>query len=599
MRKEDVRRDSTSWGGYRHGHTVFSWRRLAKALSIASLVGSLSTPLVGISSASASGSTLYVVAGAIGTTCASPDPTSACPTISYALTQATSGDIIAVSGTIFDSVSISSTITIEQMSNGLPAVLHGNGFGPVVYVSSGGNATLDELTITGGSGSSGGGILINGGGNTVTVNDSTISGNVADALGGGIAGAGGGAFSNGGTLVINDSTIAGNTAQGSSVGPFPRGGKGGGIFENGGSLTISDSTISGNAVGSAAGGGPGSAGVGAGIYFNGGADALAGDILATPGGPPTGSECAGASFTDAGYNVDDDGSCQLGGTGSVSNSSQIDSFLGILSNNGGPTPTISLSVGGSNPAEAAIPAGFTAPGQSTSACNQSDQRGISRITPCDMGSFAHDVVPSAPGPLSASSVANSIELALNPPASSGGPSISGYTIYRGTAPGNEGVVPLAVLSSATTYDDQSVSDGTNYYYRVSATNSLGESPKSNEASASLQGGYWLVSSDGGVFSFGTTFFGSAHGVALDQPMIGMASTTGGRGYWLVATDGGVFAYGDAGFHGSVPALRMHISNIVGVSADAATGGYWLVGADGGYTPLTHRSRGACQVSGSV
>ena len=30
----------------------------------------------------------------------------------------------------------------------------------------------------------------------------------------------------------------------------------------------------------------------------------------------------------------------------------------------------------------------------------------------------------------------------------------------------------------------------------------------------------------------------------------MASTPDGAGYWLVASDGGVFSFGDAGFYGS-------------------------------------------------
>jgi len=36
----------------------------------------------------------------------------------------------------------------------------------------------------------------------------------------------------------------------------------------------------------------------------------------------------------------------------------------------------------------------------------------------------------------------------------------------------------------------------------------------------------------------------------------MASTPDGRGYWLVASDGGVFTGGDAGFSGSTGALAL-------------------------------------------
>ena len=60
------------------------------------------------------------------------------------------------------------------------------------------------------------------------------------------------------------------------------------------------------------------------------------------------------------------------------------------------------------------------------------------------------------------------------------------------------------------------------------------------------GGYWLVAADGGVFRFGdATFHGSAGGIQLNKPIVGMAVTPDGGGYWLVASDGGVFRYGDA------------------------------------------------------
>ena len=59
-------------------------------------------------------------------------------------------------------------------------------------------------------------------------------------------------------------------------------------------------------------------------------------------------------------------------------------------------------------------------------------------------------------------------------------------------------------------------------------------------------GYWLVASDGGIFSYGDAgFFGSHGGQPLNKPIVGMAATPDGGGYWLVASDGGIFSYGDA------------------------------------------------------
>jgi hypothetical protein len=49
------------------------------------------------------------------------------------------------------------------------------------------------------------------------------------------------------------------------------------------------------------------------------------------------------------------------------------------------------------------------------------------------------------------------------------------------------------------------------------------------------GGYWLVASDGGIFSFGDAhFFGSTGSIHLNKPMFGMAATPDGGGYTLVA-----------------------------------------------------------------
>jgi hypothetical protein len=95
------------------------------------------------------------------------------------------------------------------------------------------------------------------------------------------------------------------------------------------------------------------------------------------------------------------------------------------------------------------------------------------------------------------------------------------------------------------------------------------------------GGYWLVASDGGIFSFGDAgFHGSTGALALNKPIVGMAATPDGGGYWLVASDGGIFSFGDAGFHGSTGALALN-RPIVGMAAVPGGGGYWLVASDGG------------------
>ncbi len=96
-----------------------------------------------------------------------------------------------------------------------------------------------------------------------------------------------------------------------------------------------------------------------------------------------------------------------------------------------------------------------------------------------------------------------------------------------------------------------------------------------------EAGYWLVASDGGIFSYGDAGFeGSAGAIELNSPIVGIAPTATGEGYWLVATDGGIFSYGDARFHGSAGAIDLN-SPIVAVGVTPTGAGYWLAAADGG------------------
>jgi len=94
-------------------------------------------------------------------------------------------------------------------------------------------------------------------------------------------------------------------------------------------------------------------------------------------------------------------------------------------------------------------------------------------------------------------------------------------------------------------------------------------------------GYWMVATDGGIFSFGDAkFYGSTGNITLNKPIVGMASTPSGRGYWLVATDGGIFAFGDAKFFGSTGNVKLN-KPIVGMASTPSGNGYWFVASDGG------------------
>jgi hypothetical protein len=168
----------------------------------------------------------------------------------------------------------------------------------------------------------GGGISNHG---TLTITDSTITGNQVYLTGGGIQ--------NGGTLTITNSTVSGYGANGQ---PW---GDGGGIS---GTVTLTNSTVSGNGASLSGGGIEGSgvitnstiSGNGNGGISRGGME-ITNTILNDNSGPNI-----DGTGTSLGYNVSsDDGGGNLTGPGD-----QIDTgpLLGPLQNNGGPTLTHAL-----------------------------------------------------------------------------------------------------------------------------------------------------------------------------------------------------------------------------------------------------------------
>jgi hypothetical protein len=92
-----------------------------------------------------------------------------------------------------------------------------------------------------------------------------------------------------------------------------------------------------------------------------------------------------------------------------------------------------------------------------------------------------NTAPSAPSLSAASAGIGSVALQWSAPASNGGSAITNYNIYRGTASGGETL--LTQVGNVTTYTDGAVTNGTTYWYKVSAVNAVGEGPLSNELSA--------------------------------------------------------------------------------------------------------------------
>ncbi len=312
----------------------------------------------------------------------------------------------------------------------------------VMQVASGATLNLKRLTIADGFTDAAGGGILNFG--TLTVTDSTFSGNFGGA---------GGGIGNGGTLTVTNSTFSNNSGGGSGIfndnmlivtnSTFSgnSGGVGGGI-NNSGTLTVSNSTFSGNSgvpgggianfgengltvtnttFSNNSGGGIFSAtslnarplnvtnstffgnfsnffssGAGGGILnFSGPASLIKSTIIAGS----SGGNCYG-TINDVGYNISDDATCGFANTGSAPNGDSVNPGLSSdgLTNNGGPTQTIALVPG--SPAIDAIP--FADCTDQASPPNRiiTDQRGALRPDAgellCDIGAYEFQDVAGQP-----------------------------------------------------------------------------------------------------------------------------------------------------------------------------------------------------------
>ena len=70
---------------------------------------------------------------------------------------------------------------------------------------------------------------------------------------------------------------------------------------------------------------------------------------------------------------------------------------------------------------------------------------------------------------------------------------------------------------------------------------------------------------------------------MNAPIVGITATANQKGYYLVGSDGGVFTFGDAQFFGSLASLRLS-APIVGMAVTTTGAGYYLVGSTARCTP---------------
>lgn len=246
-------------------------------------------------------------------------------------------------------------------------------------------------------GAIGGGVDVNSDGNTVQggtfgLSDSLIASNHAGVVSSTNTARGGG-FADTGAVspleLVND-TITGNTAGFAGAGIATGGGVYlGGSANNGTQPLLANSTVADNAaVGSSPSGGN--------LYASGTQLGLQQTIVsggAATGG--TGSNCAtesGGTFKDDLYNLEDTTPTQCGLTSGFSIVGQ-DPQLSALGANGGPTMTMALAA--DSPAVDAAGAAGISCSDGTGVPISTDQRGVQRGEPCDIGAFELSQPPTS------------------------------------------------------------------------------------------------------------------------------------------------------------------------------------------------------------
>ena len=94
-------------------------------------------------------------------------------------------------------------------------------------------------------------------------------------------------------------------------------------------------------------------------------------------------------------------------------------------------------------------------------------------------------------------------------------------------------------------------------------------------------GYWLMEARGEMHPFGDAPAVGSPALPPNEYAISLARTPTGKGYWIATQVGGVYALGDAEFFGSATGTLGPDVDIIGIAATPTGKGYWLLDGAGG------------------
>jgi fibronectin type 3 domain-containing protein len=178
--------------------------------------------------------------------------------------------------------------------------------------------------------------------------------------------------------------------------------------------------------------------------------------------------------------------------------------------------------------------------------------------------------PGTPTGLTATRGNGQVGLSWTAPASNGGSAITGYNIYRSTTSGAETKV-ASPAGTGTTYTDTGLANGTTYYYKVTAVNTVGESALSTEASATpatVPGAPAGLTATAGNNQVSLSWNAPANGGSAITGYKVFRSTTSGS-ETLLTTLGNVTSYTDPGLTvGTTYYYKVSAANVVGEGAQS-------------------------------